>query len=77
MLNKYSLNIEEKIKAADILVTATGQTQFISADMLKSGATVIDVTSLKKDNKIALAFWTKNKFIISHNCGHTIKMIYN
>jgi len=32
---------------------------------------------VKKDNKIALAFWTKNKFIISHNCGHTIKMIYN
>jgi len=36
-------NIEEKIKDADILISATGKANFIKKDMIKENAVVIDV----------------------------------
>lgn len=36
-------NLSEVTKQADILVAAVGKPQFVTADMVKSGATVIDV----------------------------------
>ncbi|MCK4678768.1 MAG: bifunctional methylenetetrahydrofolate dehydrogenase/methenyltetrahydrofolate cyclohydrolase FolD [Bacteroidales bacterium] len=36
-------NIEEIIKEADILIAAIGQVEFVTADMVKNGAVVIDV----------------------------------
>lgn len=36
-------NIEEKIKDADILISATGKAHFITKDMIKKNAVVIDV----------------------------------
>ena len=36
-------NLEEIIKEADILIAAIGQVEFVTADMVKDGAVVIDV----------------------------------
>lgn len=38
-----TVNLKEKVKRADILVAAVGKPNFITADMIKEGAVVIDV----------------------------------
>ena len=43
---------KEKIKKADVLVTAVGKRNLITADMIKPGAVVIDVGITKEDGKI-------------------------
>jgi methylenetetrahydrofolate dehydrogenase (NADP+)/methenyltetrahydrofolate cyclohydrolase len=43
---------KEKIKKADLLVTAVGERNLITADMIKPGAVVIDVGITKEDGKI-------------------------
>ena len=43
-------DIEEECKQADILVSAVGQPNFITADMVKPGATVIDVGINRDEN---------------------------
>jgi methylenetetrahydrofolate dehydrogenase (NADP+)/methenyltetrahydrofolate cyclohydrolase len=45
-------NIPEKTRTADILVSATGVPKLIKAEMVKEGATVIDVGISKVDGKI-------------------------
>ena len=46
-------NIEEKTKNADILIVAIGKSKFITEDMVKTGAVVIDVgINRGKDKKI-------------------------
>lgn len=52
ILNKFSKNISEFTKNADILISATGQSQLLKADDFKAGAVVIDITSKKVDGKI-------------------------
>ena len=47
VLNKHTVNLQKYTKDADILVSATGQVGLINASMLKEGATVVDVTSMK------------------------------
>lgn len=43
LLHSRSQNIAEHCRRADIIVAAMGQTEFVKADMVKPGATVIDV----------------------------------
>lgn len=43
VLHSHSQNIKEKCKEADIIVAALGQPNFVTADMVKPGAVIIDV----------------------------------
>jgi methylenetetrahydrofolate dehydrogenase (NADP+)/methenyltetrahydrofolate cyclohydrolase len=45
-----SRNISEITRQADILVAAIGQAEFVKADMIKPGATVIDVGTNRLPN---------------------------
>ncbi len=49
-----TLNLKKVCRQADILVAAVGQPQFIKADWIKPGATVIDVgiNRIQKENEI-------------------------
>lgn len=52
VLNKYTEDIGSITKQADILITATGQTQIIDASIVKDSCTIIDITSVKKNDTI-------------------------
>lgn len=52
--NSKTVGILDKIKSADILVSATGKPGIISEDMIKDGAIVIDVGSPKGDANLSL-----------------------
>jgi len=43
MVHSRTQNIEEEIKSADILIAAVGKPFFITKDMVKNGAVIIDV----------------------------------
>ena len=43
-------NLKELTLMADILVSATGQAEFITGDMIKENAVIIDVGIVKNDN---------------------------
>jgi methylenetetrahydrofolate dehydrogenase (NADP+)/methenyltetrahydrofolate cyclohydrolase len=45
-------NLEQKIKQADVVVTAVGIPNFLSKDNFKDGATIIDVSMNKLDGKL-------------------------
>lgn len=46
-------NIKEHIKTADILISAIGKAKFVTKDMVKTGATVVDVgINRNEDGKI-------------------------
>ena len=45
-------NLKEICAQADILVAAVGKADFVTADMVKEGATVIDVGMNRKDGKL-------------------------
>lgn len=47
-----TVNLKEVTKRADILVVAIGQPNFITADMVKKGAVVVDVGINKVDGKL-------------------------
>jgi len=59
LANKFTTNLKELCMQADIIVSATGQTALISADMIKQNAILIDVTSIKKNER------TIGDFIVS------------
>jgi methylenetetrahydrofolate dehydrogenase (NADP+)/methenyltetrahydrofolate cyclohydrolase len=44
-------NLEEIVRASDIIIAALGKSEFVTADMVKEGAVVIDVgiTRIKSD----------------------------
>lgn len=50
--NSYTKNLAEKTKRADILISAVGKPKFITADMVKDGAIVIDVGINRVDGKL-------------------------
>lgn len=52
VLNKYSQDIGSITKQADILITATGQTQIIDSSIVKQSCTIIDITSVKKGDTV-------------------------
>ncbi|MGM0613215.1 MAG: bifunctional methylenetetrahydrofolate dehydrogenase/methenyltetrahydrofolate cyclohydrolase FolD [Bacteroidota bacterium] len=43
MCHSRTKNLEEHIKSADIIIAAMGKKEFVTADMVKEGAVVIDV----------------------------------
>ena len=43
VLHSHSLNLQEECRQADILIAAMGQPAFVTADMVRPGAVVIDV----------------------------------
>lgn len=50
LCNSYTTNLKDICKQADILISAAGFPKLISADMVKKGATVIDV-GINRDEK--------------------------
>jgi methylenetetrahydrofolate dehydrogenase (NADP+)/methenyltetrahydrofolate cyclohydrolase len=53
LLHSRSRNIAEHCRRADILIAAMGQAHFVKADMVKAGATVIDVGVNRVDDAAA------------------------
>ena len=53
LCHSHTKNLKEEISRADIVIAALGQAEFITADMIKKGAVVIDVgiTRIKDDTK--------------------------
>ena len=47
-----TVNLEEHTRRADILVAAVGRAGFVTADMVKPGAVVIDVGINRVDGKV-------------------------
>lgn len=45
-------NLPEVVRTADIIIAAIGQPKFVTADMVKPGAVVIDVGTSKVDGKL-------------------------
>ena len=43
VLHSHSLNLQEECRQADIIIAAMGQPAFVTADMVKPGAVIIDV----------------------------------
>lgn len=43
VINRFSQNLKEITREADILIPAVGKPNFVTSDMVKEGATVIDV----------------------------------
>jgi methylenetetrahydrofolate dehydrogenase (NADP+)/methenyltetrahydrofolate cyclohydrolase len=52
VLNKYTNDIKQYSIQADIIVTATGQGHIFDHTYVKKGCTIIDVTSIKKNDKV-------------------------
>lgn len=50
--NKFTTNLKEYTKRADILIIGVGIPNFIKKDMIKQGAVIIDIGITKKNNKI-------------------------
>ncbi len=50
--NSRTKNLKEVCAQADILVAAVGKADFVTADMVKEGAVVIDVGMNRKDGKL-------------------------
>ncbi len=51
-LHSKSYNIAEECKTADILIAATGQKEMITANLIKSGACVIDIGITRHEGKL-------------------------
>ena len=49
--HSHSLNLKKECSEADILIAAIGQPDFVTADMVKEGATVIDVGTTRVPDK--------------------------
>jgi methylenetetrahydrofolate dehydrogenase (NADP+)/methenyltetrahydrofolate cyclohydrolase len=52
MCHSRSVNLSEYTKNADILVVAIGKDRFVTGDMVKEGAIVIDVGMNRVDGKL-------------------------
>lgn len=48
--NEYTIDLSNLTANSDIVISATGQTDLIDHNMIKEGAILIDVTSVKKDD---------------------------
>lgn len=61
LANEFSSSLPKQLISADIVISATGQTEIIDYDMIKQGSILIDVTSAKKGEKIKGDFiWSMN-----------------
>ena len=52
-----TLNLKEVCKLADILIVAIGQKEFVTADMVKDGAVVIDVGTHREKSELTKSGW--------------------
>jgi methylenetetrahydrofolate dehydrogenase (NADP+)/methenyltetrahydrofolate cyclohydrolase len=52
ILHSRTKNLAEHTKRADILIAAIGKARFVTADMVKPGAVVIDVGINRVDGKV-------------------------
>ncbi len=52
VIDKNTVDVDSKIKSADIIISATGQAHFITADKVKDGTVIIDAGFARKDGKI-------------------------
>lgn len=50
-------NLKEKVKAADIIIAAIGRPGFVTADMVKEGAVVIDVGTTRVEDSSKKSGW--------------------
>lgn len=50
MCHSHTKNLIEHTKNADIVITAVGKKNFLTADMIKDGAVVIDVSIVRTEN---------------------------
>ena len=50
--NSHTKNLSEKTKMADVLISAVGRPKFITEDMVKDGAVVIDVGINRVNGKL-------------------------
>lgn len=50
MCHKFTKNLEDITKQADILISAVGKPKFVTANMVKSGAIIIDVGITRMDD---------------------------
>lgn len=50
--NEFTKNLEDLFSTADIIVTATGKGELFDFDSVQDSSLVIDVTSIKKDDKV-------------------------
>jgi methylenetetrahydrofolate dehydrogenase (NADP+) / methenyltetrahydrofolate cyclohydrolase len=50
--NEYTTNLKELCLKSEMIITATGQTDLIDESFIKENAIIIDVTSVKVDDKI-------------------------
>ncbi|CAG1022924.1 methylenetetrahydrofolate dehydrogenase (NADP+) / methenyltetrahydrofolate cyclohydrolase [Patescibacteria group bacterium] len=50
--NEFTKNLEDLFSTADIIVTATGKGELFDFDSVQDGSLVVDVTSIKKDDKV-------------------------
>ena len=57
MVHSRTQNLENEIKSADILIAAIGKPYFITADMIKDGAVVIDVGTSRIDDASRKRGW--------------------
>lgn len=52
IVNKFTHNLGDYTQSADVIISATGQTDLINASMIKEHALLIDVTSKNVDGKV-------------------------
>jgi len=52
IVSAENLNLSEKIKNGDVIITAVGQPGLITGELIKSGAIVIDVGTTKVNGKV-------------------------
>lgn len=57
LAHSQTQNLKEICLTADILIAAIGQPEFVTADMVKEGAIVIDVGTTRVEDKTKLAGW--------------------
>lgn len=50
-------NLKEKVKSADIIVAAIGRPHFVTEDMVKEGAVIVDVGTTRVEDKTKKAGW--------------------
>jgi len=51
-LDQNDPNLAEKTRLSDLLIVAIGKPRFITADMIKEGATIIDVGTTREENQV-------------------------
>lgn len=50
-------NLKEKVKAADLIIAAIGKPDFVTADMVKEGAVIVDVGTTRVDDPTKKSGW--------------------